>query len=317
MNTHIVVILGVDVSKAVLDVGIQDGSWKASFSNDATGIKALIRTVSKRFGDSLIVGLEPSGGYERGLVEALLDEGVDVRFADARRVRDLARAHNAPAKTDAIDASFIARFIAETGGRVIKRDPATQALSAIMSARAFLVENAQRLEQRLSGEHQPDAKRALARQLRKLKAEISVLELAAHKHIAAHAHLDEASRRLQTAPGVGPIVAMTLLGDLPELGTLNSKQIARLVGLAPFTRESGQWKGHARCSGGRMRPRNMLYLAAMAAKRCHKPSKAFFDTLISNAKPKMVALNALMRKLITQLNAMMRDQTDWAKNTSS
>ena len=129
MNTHIVVILGVDVSKAVLDVGIQDGSWKASFSNDATGIKALIRTVSKRFGDSLIVGLEPSGGYERGLVEALLDEGVDVRFADARRVRDLARAHNAPAKTDAIDASFIARFIAETGGRVIKRDPATQALS--------------------------------------------------------------------------------------------------------------------------------------------------------------------------------------------
>ncbi|MFO0430367.1 MAG: transposase, partial [Hyphomonadaceae bacterium] len=162
-----------------------------------------------------------------------------------------------------------------------------------------------------------DAKRALTRQLRKLKAEICTLDLAAQKHVAAHAHLAEASRRLQTAPGVGPIVAMTLLGELPELGSLNSKQIARLVGLAPFIRESGQWKGRAHCSGGRMRPRNILYLAAMAAKRCHKPSKAFFDRLVSNAKPKMVALNALMRKLITQLNAMMRDQTDWAKNTSS
>jgi transposase len=316
MNTHIVVILGVDVSKSMLDVGVQDGSWRASFPNDATGIKSLIRMAHKRFG-SFIVGLEPSGGYERSLVEALLDENLDVRFADARRVRDLARAHNAPAKTDAIDACFIARFIAETGGRVIKRDPATQALSAIMSARAFLVESAQRLEQRLSHEHQVDARRALTRQLRRLKAEICALDLAAQKHVAAHAHLAEASRRLQTAPGVGPIVAMTLLGELPELGSLNSKQIARLVGLAPFIRESGQWKGRAHCSGGRMRPRNILYLAAMAAKRCHKPSKAFFDKLVSNAKPKMVALNALMRKLITQLNAMMRDHTDWAKTTPS
>jgi transposase len=310
MITPNTTVVGIDISKATLDAGLFDGSWADSFTNDAAGIARLIKVLTKRF-QCLVVGLEPSGGYERKLIAGLLKAGIEARFADARRVRQLAQAYNAPAKTDAIDASFIARFIIETGGVVIKIDPALKALGEIMAARATLVEQAQRLEQVMTGTKEPTAKRALASVLKSMKTRIKVLEQRATEHVRAHARLHEASKRLQTAPGVGPIVAMTLLAEMPELGILNSKQIARLAGLAPFIRESGQWRGRATCSGGRTVPRNMLYLAAMAAKRCNPTYKAWFDRLVANHKPKMVALNALMRKLLTSLNAMIRDQKDW------
>jgi transposase len=306
------VVIGVDVSKAGLDVGCSDGSWQAHFSNDKAGYKALIKEVCRRYG-TVIIGLEPTGGYERGLIGACHDASIEVYFADARRVRSLAIAHNVGAKTDAIDARFIARFIEDVGGRKIVSRPSREALADIMSTRAYLVEERVRLEQVVTTLRSPQARRPMLRVIKRLQAEIKALDLLAHEHVQGDPVLQEQAKRLQTAPGVGPIVAYSLLAEVPELGDLTSKQIARLVGCAPKTQESGIWKGKAVCVGGRTRPRNMLYLAAMAAKRYNKSFKDFFETLTAapKSKPKMVALMAIMRKIIIALNAMIRDQKDW------
>lgn len=234
-----------------------------------------------------------------------------MRFADARRVRLLAQAYNAGAKTDAIDARFIARFIAETGGRPIRLDPAREALAELMAARRHFIEAAQRLTQQAEAAAHAPARRAIERQVKKLMAEAKAMESSALAHVRAHGELAAALRLLMSAPGVGPIVAATLLAEMPELGALSGKQAARLAGLAPFVRESGQWKGRAAIGGGRRIPRNLLYLAAMAAKRTCRLAGAFFERLVAAGKPKMVALTALMRKLIVALNAVLRDQKPW------
>jgi len=302
-------IAGIDVSKHSLDACVLESGAARSFGNDATGRKQLIRWLRRHGG--AVVGLEPSGGYERPAIKALIGAGFGVRFADARRVRLLAQAHNAGAKTDAVDARFIARFIAETGGRAIRLDPAREALAELMAARRHFIGAAQRLTQQGEAAGHAPARRAIERQVKKLMAEAKAMEAAALAHVRAHAGLAASLRLMMSAPGVGPIVAATLIAEMPELGALNGKQAARLAGLAPFVRESGQWKGRAAIAGGRRVPRNLLYLAAMAAKRTCRAAGAFFDRLVAAGKPKMVALTALMRKLITALNAMMRDQKPW------
>ena len=302
-------IAGCDVSKHALDVAMLDSGEAARFDNDAAGLKRLLSWLRRR--GVAVVGLEPSGGYERGAVKALLAAGFDVRFADARRVRRLAEAHNAPAKTDTIDARFIARFIAETGGRAIVLDPARESLRELMAARRNLIEAAVRLQQQAAGIEAPPARRALERQVKRLQAEAKAMEAAALAHVRDNQTLVREARLLMSAPGVGPIVAATLLAEMPELGRLNGKQAARLAGLAPYVRESGQWKGRATIGGGRKPVRNLIYLAAMAAKRHCSAARLFFDRLIAAGKPKMVALTALMRKLVTALNAILRDQKPW------
>lgn len=302
-------IAGCDISKHSLDLALHGSATHERFDNDAQGIKRLIAWLGRC--RARIVGLEPSGGYEKAVMKALLEAGFDVRFADARRVRLLAQAHNAGAKTDAIDAAFIARFIAETGGRAISRCPARETLGDMLQARRALIEAARRLSQQSETVDAAPARKALAKQAEKLYAEAKLLERAALAHVRAHAELAHLMRLLMTAPGVGPLVAATLIAEMAELGALTGKQIARLAGLAPYVRESGQWKGRAACGGGRVVPRNLLYLAAMAARRHDPGARAYFERLVAAGKPKMVALVALMRKLLTALNAMIRDQKPW------
>jgi transposase len=302
-------IAGIDVSKTSLDIHIAPLGQTARAANDARGWRALTALLRRAKVD--LVGLEPSGGYERGVIKALLAAGFDVRFADARRVRLLAQAHNAPAKTDSIDAAFIARFIAETGGRAVRLDQARETLRALMAARRDLIDAAQRLMQQASVIDHPLARRALERQARALTDEAKAMERRALDHVGEHRALADAAALMMTAPGVGKIVALTMLAEMAELGTLTGKQAARLAGLAPYVRESGQWKGRAACGGGRMVPRNALYMAAMAAKRGDATASAFFARLVGAGKPKMVALTALMRKLLTALNAMLRDNKPW------
>jgi len=302
-------IAGCDVSKQALDVGFWPRGATRRFSNDAPGLKRLIAWLGRH--GVAVVGLEPSGGYEKRAIKALIAAGFDVRFADARRVRLLAEAHNAGAKTDAIDAGFIARFIAETGGRKIVRDPAREKLRDLMAARRQLIDAALRLKQQATALERGAARRGLERSAAKLVAEAKALEAAARATLNADAALGRQARLLQTAPGIGVIAAATLLADMPELGALSGKQAARLAGLAPYVRESGHWKGRAACGGGRVVPRNLLYLAAMTAKRTNPAARAAFDRLVAAGKPKMVALVALMRKLLTALNAMLRDQKPW------
>jgi transposase len=306
-------IAGCDVSKHALDAAVLGSPRTERFDNDAKGRKRLLAWL-KRHGVG-IVGLEPSGGYEKAAIKSLIGAGFDVRFADARRVRLLAQAHNAGAKTDAIDAHFIARFIAETGGRQIKLDAAREALGDMVKARRDLGEAARRLAQQAEAITHKGARRALEKQAAALRAEAKAMEKAALAHVRGNDELTRDAQILQTAPGVGAIVAATMLADMAELGSLTGKQAARLAGLAPYIRESGQWKGRAACGGGRTVPRNLLYLAAMAAKRADPSLKAFFDRLVAAGKPKMVALVALMRKLLTALNAMLRDQKNWTPKT--
>ena len=305
-------IVGVDVSKAWLDVAAFGKSGCVRFANDKGGFKRLMAWL-KTLGPSIVVGLEPSGGYERAIVRALIAAGLDVRFADARRVRLLAQAHNASAKTDRIDAGFIARFIAETGGRQLALDPVRDAVADRLTARRALRDAAQRLDQQAESFEDPKLQQRLFEESARLKAQAEALQEEALELLDADPHLAASAELLQSAPGVGALTAATLLAELPELGRLNGKQIARLVGLAPFTRESGQWKGRAVCQGGRTVPRCALFMAAMAAKRSKSgPFKAFFDNLVSKGKPKLVALVAIMRKLLVTLNAMLRDNKPFA-----
>jgi transposase len=306
-------IVGVDVSKHSLDVNVFGEERVTRFSNDKPGLAKLLAWLKKQK-KRVVVGLEPSGGYERALVNALLDNRIEVRFADAGRVRHLAQAYGASAKTDPIDARFIARFIAEVGGRVITRDTQRERLAELVAARRTLVEHAEALTQCAALLGKDCARTALEKSARVALSQAQALEQEALALVKADPELKAIFRRLQTAPGVGPIVALTLIGELPELGTLRGKEIVRLTGLAPFIRKSGKWEGCAKITGGRTAPRNILYMAAMAAKRCDPTFKAFFDQLVARGKPKMVALIAVMRKLLNALNAMVRDGTDWQPN---
>jgi transposase len=299
--------VGVDVAKAELEVcGLGEGRSRR-VSNTPRGWGRLIACLPA----GAVVGVEPSGGYERGLVKALLAAGVDVRWADAARVRALARALGAPAKTDAIDAHMIARFVAETGGRPIRIEPDRERLRDHLAARSAALETAARLKAQAAALEPGPGREALTRL--RLAAEQAAIELtrAVRNLIEACERLAQPWRLLQSAPGVGPQVAAELLAHMPELGVLSRKPIARLAGLAPFVRESGAWRGRATCSGGRPRPRQLLYMAAMTAIRTAGPLRTRFTRLIANGKPRMLALNACMRALLTALNAMIRDQQPW------
>lgn len=303
------IVVGIDVSKASLDAHRLDTGQAERFANTAQGRTRLLAWLQRI--TAPIVGLEPSGGYERPLLRRLLDAGIDARFADPRRVRKMAEAHNAPAKTDAIDARFIARFIEQTGGTRLVRDPAREQLRDLLSTRAKLAEAARADRQRASMLDPGPARDALRDVARVCEAKAASLLRAAHALVRRQPALSQLVRLARTIPGIGPLVAMNWLAQMPELGSRSGKQIAKLAGLAPFIRESGEWKGRAFCSGGRPEPRRLMYLAAMAAKRSNPAFKAAFDRLVANGKPKMVALVAIMRRLATILNAVIRDQTPW------
>jgi transposase len=299
--------VGVDVSKAELDV-CELGSAKARrVKNGPVGWARLIAGLPA----GAVVGIEPSGGYERGLVRALLAAGVEVRWADPGRVRALARALGIPAKTDAIDAELIARYVCHAGGRPVRIDPDRERLGDLLAARQAALDTAIRLKAQAEALDAGPGRQALVHIEAEARAQAISLTQAAMALIQACPALAQTGRLLQTAPGVGPLVAAGLLADMPELGGVSRKVIAKLAGLAPYTRESGTWRGRATCSGGRPRPRRLLYLAAMAAVRACPRTRAFFQRLVGNGRPKMVALTACMRKLLTSLNAMIRDQQPW------
>jgi len=303
------VFVGVDVSKGTLEIGeVGARSWPAP--NDPGGWKKLIGWLRK-LGRLVVVGVEPSGGYERGLVKALQQAGVEVRWCDPARVRALAKALGAPAKTDAIDVGMIARFLAQTGGRPIQADDERDALKAALAARRAAQDTARRLEaqaQALPEGSAREALEALATHAREAERELTRQALRLVRESSA---LGDRWRRLQTAPGIGPLVAAELVAHMPELGAVSGKAIAKLAGLAPFIRKSGAWAGKAVCSGGRPIPRQMLYLATIASLRARNGARPLYEHFIGHGKPPKLALTACMRRLLVTLNAMIRDASDW------
>lgn len=301
-------IVGIDVSSRELEIRSLHEARSWQVANDPRGWARLVRSWT---GQPVVVGVEPSGGYEQGLVRALVEAGVMVRWADPARVRALAKALGAPAKTDAIDAQMIARYVADTGGRPVKLDPDRSALREVLAARKAALETARRLTAQARMLSPGVPRDALERLADHADTEAQALMRQLRLILRQTPHLASTWRLLQTAPGVGPLVAAELIAEMPELGHVSGKAIAKLAGLAPFVRQSGAWRGKATCCGGRPRPRCALYLAGMASLRAHHGFRPVYERLVANGKPRMVALVACMRRLLVTLNAMLASHTPW------
>ena len=307
--TPAAIFVGIDIAKAEFVVGCRpDGvSWTAT--NAAEGITATVDRL-RAVAPTLIV-LEATGGYETPLVAALAAAGLPVVVANPRQVRDFAKATGQLAKTDRLDANLLALFAERVHPtpRPLP-DAALQALEALMTRRRQLLDMVTAERNRL--EHaSASIRRNITDHLRWLARRVAAVDRDLDDTIQKSPVWRAKEDLLRTVPGIGPVVSRTLLADLPELGQLNRKQIAALVGVAPLARDSGTLRGKRTVWGGRAPVRAVLYMGALVAARRNTVIKAFYLRLIAAGKPKKVALIACMRKLLTILNAMMPTNTTW------
>lgn len=304
------ITVGIDVSKDRLDVAVRPSGEVFAVERNATGLDELVVRL-REFGPQ-IVALEATGGYETIAAAALASAGLPVVIVNPAQVRAFAKALGQRAKTDPIDAAVIAHFAEATKPEVRPLpDEATQLLADLLARRrqivAMIVAERQR-EKRMTLRH---LKAGMVRLIKTLEKELSSLDGDIDDTVRGSPAWREKEDLLASVPGVGPVIARTLMADLPELGTLSRRQIAALVGLAPFTRQSGQWRGRSFIGGGRTTVRTALFMGAFVAMRFNPVLKAFFHRLVDAGKPKMVALIAVARKLLTILNAMVRDNRRW------
>lgn len=308
-------LVGIDVSKATLDAYAVAAEQERQFANSPAGHQALAAWLAA-LGVSVAV-LEASGGYEQSVARQLRRAGLVVHVVDPKRVRHYAKAAGQFAKTDRIDARIIAAFgaaflLAAQSGIAGADDPARQALAELVGARQDLLEHRTSVQQQAEGLPPGAARRALLAVVKPMARQIERLERRIAAAIAQHPPFAELARRLDTVPGLGPVSITALIAWLPELGQLTRRQLAALVGVAPFADDSGARTGQRRIQGGRMKLRNVLYMAAMSAATRHNPVlHASYTQLLKNGKPPKVALIACLRKLLTILNAMVARQQDW------
>ena len=303
------IIVGIDVSKDRLDVHVRPAGAVLSYSRDAAGIEALIGELGGLAPQ--VIAVEATGGFETVVVASLAAAGLPVVVVNPAQVRAFAAAIGRRAKTDPIDAQVIAHFAAATEPQVRPLpDAATQALADLVARRRqiiqMIVAEGQR-EKRAS----PRARKSILRLLKTLRSELSALEADIDEAVRGSPVWREKEQLLASVPGVGSVTVRTMLAELPELGSLDRRKIAALAGLAPFTRQSGQWRGKSFIGGGRASVRAILFMGAMTAMRWNPTLRAFHHRLRSAGKPKMVALIAVARKLLTILNAILRDRQKW------
>ena len=308
------IFIGIDVSKARLDVAIRPSGESESVANDKTGIKALVKHLGE-IQPALIV-LEATGGVERQLTHALASAELPVVVVNPRQVRDFAKATGQLAKTDAIDAVVLARF-AETVRPVLRPlpDEVTLELRALIARRRQITEMMVAERNRLRGASQSVTKRIDAH-IRWLEAELQRADKDLDQSIRQSPIWQENEDLLRSVPSIGPVISRTLLAELPELGQLNRKQIAALVGIAPLNWDSGTLRGRRAIWGGRASVRAVLYMAALVASRHNTVMRVFYKRLREAGKAPKVALVACMRKLLTILNAMIKHKTRWSENFS-
>ena len=302
--------LGIDVSKTALDLARWGQKEVKQFANDADGIAAMVEMLSSETAVTLIV-VEASGGFERAMVTELAAASLPIVVVNPTRVRNFARAKGQLAKTDKIDARMIADF-----GQAIRPEVRPlgtveqQLIKALVTRRRQLIDM-QTAEKNRRTSINPELLPRLQNHLDWLAAELAELEEELNDWIAQNVHWREKRAGLESVPGVGEVTAFTLLAELPELGTLSRQKIAALVGLAPFNRDSGRFRGRRHIFGGRSDVRSVLYMAALSGIRFNPVLKAFYDRLIAKGKLFKVAITACMRKLLTILNAIVRDETTW------
>lgn len=303
------VVVGVDVAKDRLDVAVRPSGEGWSEVNDVAGVSALVARLRPL--DPALIVCEATGGFERAAIAALAAAGLPVVVANPRQVRDFARATGQLAKTDALDAGILALFAERV--RPTPRplpDAAAQLLDAVLTRRRQLLEMLVAEKNRLGFAPKP-LRRGIQAHIRWLERQLNDVTKELATLIEASPVWRAQDDLLQSVPGIGPIVSYTLLGELPELGTLTHKQIAALVGVAPLARDSGTLRGKRMIWGGRASVRTALFMAAMCGRRWNPRLKVFYERLKAAGKPTKVALIACARKLLTMLNAMVRSNTHW------
>lgn len=309
------VYVGVDVSKARLDVVVRPLGDVWEFPNDAAGIAALVtrlQTLSPR-----LVVMEATGSYHELVAAALASAGVPLAVVNPRQVRDFARATGKLAKTDRLDAGVLAHF-----AEAVHPEPRPlpdehqRTLGALIARRRQLIDMLTAEKNRLHTAH-GDIKKAIEQHVTWLTNAIKDLDKDISQSIRNTPIWREKDDLLQSVPGVGPVASATLMSDLPELGTLNRRQIAALVGLAPLNRDSGTLHGKRTVWGGRADIRSCLYMCAMTGIRFNPVIKAFYTRLLNAGKKRKVALTACMRKLLVILNSIVRNATPWQQRCAS
>jgi transposase len=302
-------VVGIDVSKDRLDVHVLPSEEAWAVARDAEGLAELCRRLH---GLSGVVALEATGGYENIVAASLSSAGLPLVVVNPAQVRAFAKALGQRAKSDPIDARVIARF-AEATKPVVRPlpDRATQMLAALLARRRQIVEMMASESQRLRRTDLVRVRKSIERLLAILKRELADIDHDIDDTVRGSPVWREKENLLASVPGIGRIIARTMVADLPELGTLGRKQIGALAGLVPFVRQSGQWKGQAHIGGGRPTVRTALFLGAQVAKRHNPVLKAFYERHLAAGKSKMVATIAVAHKLLLILNAILRDKTPW------
>ncbi len=302
--------IGVDVSKDRLDVHVRPSGEFFAVPRNGDGLEELVGRIAPL--NPAAVAVEATGGFEVIAAAAIGGAGLPIVVVNPAQVRKFAQALGKRAKTDRIDAAVIAHFVEATKPAIHPLpDEETQQLSALVTRRRQIVQmiGAERQRERLLVQRR--LRKSIARLVSALEKELNALDQDIDDMIRGSPAWREKEDLLRSVPGVGPVIARTMLAEMPELGRLDRRQIASLAGLAPFTRESGRWKGKSFISGGRSSARAMLFIGAMVACRRNGPLKAFYLRLRAAGKPKKVAIIAVARKLLTILNAILRDKRPW------
>jgi len=304
------IAVGIDVSKDRLDIAVRPGGEAFTVERNGAAVEQLadrLPTLAPH-----VVALEATGGFETIAAATLAAAGLPVVIVNPAQVRAFAKAIGQRAKTDPIDAAVIAHFAEATKPQVRPLpDEATRLLADLVARRRQIVEmiGAERQrEKRITAAH---LRKSIERLVRALEKELAGLNTDIDDTVRGSPVWHAKQDLLKSVPGVGRVIASTLIAELPELGRCDRREIAALAGLAPFTRQSGQWRGKSFIGGGREVVRTALFMGAMVAMRSNPVLKAFYDRLVAAGKPKMIAIIAVARKLLTILNAIVRDNRPW------
>jgi transposase len=304
------IYVGIDVSKDRLDVHVRPSGEAFAVARDGKGLSELVERL-RGVAPSLIA-VEATGGFEIIVAAAIAGAHLPLAVVNPAQVRHFAQAVGKRAKTDPIDAAVIARF-----AEAVKPEPrelpdeAARLLAELVARRTQLIEMLVAERQREKRAAAVRVRKSLARHIAALEKELLVIDRDIDTMVRGSPVWREKEDLLVSFPGVAHKIARTVLADLPELGRLTRREIASLVGVAPFTRQSGQWKGKSMIAGGRPAARAALFMAAFSAIRCNPVLRTFYQSLLARGKPKMVALIAVARKVLTILNAMLRDKKPW------
>lgn len=308
------VFVGIDVARDSLEIATRPTGERWQVGNDSTGISSLVARL--RAERPVLIVLEATGGLEVAVLAALGSVGLPVVAVNPRQVRDFAKAVGKLAKTDALDAQVLAHFAEAVRPKVRPLpDAATRELSGLVTRRRQLVEMLTAEENRRKNAAVVVIRGDIQEHIAWLRKRLHGVDRELGQAIRSSSLWREQEDVLRSVPGIGPVVSVTLLADLPELGKLGRKQIAALVGLAPLNRDSGMLRGKRTIWGGRSTVRAALYMAALVGSVCNPVLRAVYTRLVAAGKTKKLALVACMHKLLTILNAMLKHHTTWAPPT--